>query len=174
MTINKLIICSIVFLLSFSSCKASQEKELNMLIVEDAQINDAIKVLVEEEFEYGNLEKSAIIIKIEKLINGYEVRIGALFKESISSYLSDKEDKPFGFFEFEGVAVIVFGEEESLLFEKTNNKKSFSFLKAEPELKVKEGEIPPPPVIYEPIVWIYAYEDEKLKLTDKGRFTLLI
>lgn len=174
MKINNLIIWLFVFFWSFSSCKANQRNELIMLTVKDTQINKAIKALLKEESDYGNLEKSAILIKIEKLENGYEIRMGALYKENISSYLSGKEDKPLGLFEFEGITVAVFGEEESLLFEKTSNTKSFPFLEARTELKVKEGKIPPPPVIYEPIVWVYAYENGKLKLTDKGRFTLLI
>lgn len=171
---NRLIIWSIVFLWSFSGCKTHQGNELNMLTVKNTQINEVIKVVVEEESEYGKLEKSAIIIKIKKSKNGYEIRIGALYKENISTYLSDKKDKPFGFFEFEEVTVIVFGEEEMLLFEKTQKTKNLPFLQSKPELIIKEGEIPPPPVIYEPVVWIYTYENGKLKLTDKGRFTLLI
>jgi hypothetical protein len=174
MKINRLIIWLFVFFLSFSSCKSSHRNELNMLTVKDTQINEAIKELLIEESDYGNLEKSVILIKMEKLEIGYEIRMGALYKENISSYLSGKKDKPLGLFEFEGITVAVFGEEESLLFEKTSNTQSFPFLKAKSELKVKEGEIPPPPVIYEPIVWVYAYENGKLKLTDKGRFTLLI
>ncbi len=170
---NRLIICLIVFLWNFSGCKANQENELNMLTVKDAQINDALKVLVKEESEYRNLGKSAIIFKIEKSEIGYEIRIGTLFKESLSLYLREKKDKPFGFFKFENVTVIVFGEEDRLLFEKTNNTKNLTFLEPKSELKVKEGEIPPPPVIYEPVVWIYTYENGKLKPTEKGRFALL-
>lgn len=174
MKIISLIIWLFVFFWSFSSCKANQRNELNILIVKDTQINEAIKALLIEESDYGYLGKSAILIKIEKLEIGYEIRMGALYKENISLYLAGKKDKPLGLFEFEGITVVVFGEEESLLFEKTSNTKRFSFLEAKSELKVKEGEIPPPPVIYEPIVWVYAFENGKLKLTDKGRFTLLI
>lgn len=78
MMFNRLIIWSIVFFCSFSGCKAKQAIELNMLTVNDTQINEAIKVVIKEESEYGNLEKSVIIIKIEKSENGYEKRIGAL------------------------------------------------------------------------------------------------
>ncbi len=174
MKINNLIIWLFVFSWSFSSCKANQRNELNMLTVKDTQINEAIKALLINESDYRNLEKSAILIKIKKLEIGYEIRMGALYKKNISSYLSNKKDKPFGLFEFERITVAVFGEEESLLFEKTSNTKSLPFLESKPELNVTEGEIPPPPVIYEPIVWVYAYKNGNLKLTDKGRFTLLI
>lgn len=170
---NRLIIWSIAFLWSFSSCKANQESVLHMLIVKNIQINGVLYGIVKEESEYGGIENELVIIKFEKDESGYEIRIGSLSKKSMSSYLTGKKDKPFGFFEYDGVTVVVFGVEEKLLFEKTNNTKSFSFLEAKPELMVKEGEIPPPPVIYEPIVWVYAFENWQLKLTDKGRFTLL-
>lgn len=174
MEINRLLIWSFVFIWSFSGCKANQSNELNMLRVKDTQINEALKVFVKEEAEYGSLEKSVIIIKLEKDNNGNEIRIGALYKESMSLYLTGKKDKPFGFFDYEGITVIVFGENENLLFEKTNIKKVIPFLEAKPELKTKEGKVPPPPVVYEPIIWVYLYNNGKLELVDKGRFTLLI
>ncbi|MDD4727447.1 MAG: hypothetical protein PHN55_01685 [Dysgonamonadaceae bacterium] len=174
MEINKLLILSFIFVWSFSGCKASQCNEFNMLRVKDTQINDVLEVFIKEEAEYGNLEKSVIIIKSEKSDNSNEIRIGALYKESMSSYLMKKKDRPIGFFDYEGVTVIVFGENENLLFEKTNIKKIIPFLEAKPDLKIKEGEVPPPPVIYEPIVWIYLFNNGKLELVDKGRFTLII
>lgn len=144
-----------------------------MLAVKDTQINKALEVLVKEESKYGNFKKSAVIIKIERLENGYEIRMGTLYKESISLYLSEKKDKPFGYFEFEDVTFVVFGEGENTFFEKTANKKNIPFLEVRPKLKTRKRGIPPPPVIYEPVIWIYTYENGKLELIDKGRFTLL-
>jgi len=66
MEINRLLIWSFVFIWSFSCCKANQSNELSMLIVKDTQINEALKVFVKEEADYRSLEKSAIIIKLEK------------------------------------------------------------------------------------------------------------
>lgn len=64
MEINRLLIWSFVFIWSFSGCKANQSNELNMLRVKDTQINEALKVFVKEEAEYGSLEKSVVIIKL--------------------------------------------------------------------------------------------------------------
>lgn len=173
MIFNRLIICLVVFLWGTSGCKANQGNRLDLLTVKDIQLNQAIQLVIKEESEYGKLDKSALIIRIEKSLNGFEIRIGTLYKENLNSFLSGKTDKPFGFFEFDKVTVLVFGEEEKSLFEKTGKTKSLPFLKSKPEIKVKEGEIPPPPVIYEPIVWIYSHENGKLQLKEKGRFTLL-
>jgi len=92
----------------------------------------------------------------------------------MSLYLTGKKDKPFGFFDYEGFTVIVFGENRNLLFEKTNIRKVIPFLGAKPELKTKEIKVPPPPVVYELFIWIYHYTKRELELVDKGRFTLLI
>lgn len=174
MIFNRIIIWSIVFTWSFSSCKAYQENELNMLIVKDFQIIEVLNKIVKEESEYGGIENHLLIVRVEKKKSSYEIRIGSFSKNSMSSYLTGKKDKPLGFFEYEGITVVVFGLKERLFFEKTNNTKGFPFLEAKPKMKVEEGKIPPPPVIYEPIVWIYMYENEKLQFIDKGRFSLLI
>lgn len=173
MEINRLIIWSIVFLWSVSCCMANNQTELLMLKPKDLQITEVLELIIKDESEYGNIEISTILFKIEKLEIGYEIRIGTLYTESISSYLAGRKDKPLGYFEYEGVTVIVFGEEEKLLFDKTNKMKSFDFLKTKPELKDNKVEIPPPPVIYEPVIWVYTYEHGKLKQKDKGRFSLL-
>lgn len=172
MEINKFFAWVFVFW-SFSSCQA-QRNEFAFLIVKDIQINEILKQVLVEESKYGSTENKIIIMRVENDKNEYEIRIGILSEESISPYLTGKQDKPVGFFDFEGVTVVVFGEDGNMFFEKTINKKYIPFLEAKPEVKIKEGEVPPPPVIYEPIIWIYIYNNEKFILTDKGRFTLLI
>jgi hypothetical protein len=157
----------------FSNCSANGKNELTMLLVKEPQIYKFLNDIIKEEDEHSNLQKSTLILKIENVENSFEIRAGMLYEENISSYLSEKSDKAIGFFEYKGVVVIVFGEDISTFFEKTNKNKSFSFLEERPKFKTKEGQPPPPPVIYEPIVWIYLYRDGKFELTDKGRFTLL-
>lgn len=174
MKINKLIIFTLVIIGNFVSCKASQMTELFLLDVKESQVKEAFKLFVEEERKYGDVTNSIFIVKIEKSEKNYELRIGALDKESMSSYLVEKHDKPFGYLNYEGVTIIVFGEDKNPFFEKSSIKSNFSFFKSNKKLKIKKGEIPPPPVIYEPVIWIYIYEKGKLELMHKGRFTLLI
>lgn len=173
MKINKLLIFFIASVFSLSSCKANQENELNMLKMVNKQFNEVLESFINEEAKYGDIKKSIIIIKLENSNDIKELRIGALYEESLSSYLTNKKDKPLGFFDYKNLTVIVFGENEKTLFEKTNTKKIFSALEIKTEQEVKKGEVPPPPVIYEPVVWIYVYEKGKFHLKDKGRFTLL-
>ena len=174
MKINKLLIFLIASIFSLSSCKANQGNGLNMLKVLSNQLNEVIESFINEEAKYGDIKKNTIIIKLENSNDVKELRMGALYEESLSSYLINKKDKPLGFFDYKNLTVIVFGENESTLFEKTNTKKIFPFLEIKIEKEVKKGEVPPPPVIYEPVVWIYVYEKGKFDLKDKGRFTLLL
>ncbi len=173
MKINKSLIFFIASIFSLSSCKANQENELNMLKVVNNQFNEVLESFVNGEVKYSDIKKSIIIIKLENSNDVKELRIAALYKKHLGRYLENKKDKPLGFFDYKNLTVIVFGENEKTLFEKTNTKKIFSALEIKTEQEVKKGEVPPPPVIHEPVVWIYVYEKGTFDLKDKGRFTLL-
>lgn len=170
MIIKQLTILHIICFCTLLGCKAN--RNINMLSIDDIQVHYAIKTTIEEESKYGDLNKKIIIVKTKKIKNSYEIRIGALYKEDVSHYLSNKKDAPYGFLELNGVYVIVFGENNTPLFLKNNITNIFPFLESTTSSKLKNT--PPPPVIYEPIVWIYTYVNRELKLEDKGRFTLLL
>lgn len=157
----------------FPNCGSTQSQNLNKLDIKEKEVYNVLQSFIEEQEEYADLEKSTILINIEKAKKGVELRIGLLYKEILSAYLIEKKDNVIGFFKYEGITVIVFGKKNNPLFEKTNIKKPIPFFYVKPEAKTKKGEIPPPPVIYEPIVWIYTYYKGDLKLKDKGRFTLI-
>ncbi len=159
--------------LTISNCTSSQSQNLNELVVNEKGIFNILQTYIEEQEEYVDLEKSTILINIEEKKNGVELRLGLLYKEVLSSYLTGKKNNVIGYFKYKDITVIVFGKHNSYLFEKTNIEKSIPFFYVKPKTKIKEGEIPPPPVIYEPIVWIYTYHNSEFNIIDKGRFTLL-
>lgn len=173
MKFTRLIKWLIVILWSTSGCMTKKAQKIDMLKVKDTQINQAIKIVIKEESEYSKIENSIVIIRAEQLETGYEIRIGSIYKENLNSFLSGKVDKLLGYFESEKVPVLVYGVDEISLFEKSGQATILPIPKSKPRVKVKEGEIPPPPVIYEPVVWIYSFEHGNLELKEKGRFTLL-
>lgn len=171
--IDKLVICFFIFLGNFSFCMTTQCCRLNLLTIKDMGFIRVLSDIIEEEMKYGEINHELILIRVDKDINGFEVRVGLLSKKSMSDYLTEKTDTAFGYFEHKGITGIVYGVEGGVLFNKKNNKKFFSYLNPKPEIKNKVGKVPPPPVVYEPIVWIFNYGNNEFKLINKGRFTLL-
>lgn len=164
-----------LFLIFFTlpNCGPTQGQNLNKLDIKEKKVYNILQTIIREEKEYSDIDKNCILIKVEKTNNGVELKIGLLYEEILSSYLTEKKDNVIGFFDYEGITVIVFGDKNNNLFKKTNVKKNIPFFYVKPEIKIKDEEIPPPPVIYEPIVWIYTYYNKEFNLIDKGRFTLL-
>lgn len=171
MRVNKLLILFII--MCFAGCKTSQIYEVPKLKIKEIQIKKALALLEKEEYQYGSLQKQVAIIRIESIDDRIELRLGMLSKKNMKFYLKDVKDELVGFFYYNKITVVVFGEQKSIFFKKTNKKKDMPFLKPEPKLEVKAGEIPPPPVIYEPFVWIYNYDKGVLKMVTMGRFSLL-
>lgn len=171
MEIYKLLFWSLSIIWNFTNCKA-QDLKLYPLKVIESEINKVIKEIVVEESQYVEIEKEIGVIRLEKNVNEIEIRIGTLTKKLLYLYLSGKNDNPVGFFNFEGVDFIVFGDNTDILFSKDNDNKDVLFLEVEPKPKIKKG-IPPPPLVFEPIVWIYTYKLGKLELISKGRHYLL-
>lgn len=171
MKISYLLLYLIFFTLP--NCSSTQSQNLNKLDIKEKKVYNILQRFIEEQEEYAELEKSTILINIEEETKGVELRIGLLYKEILSSYLTGKKDNVIGFFKYNDITVIVFGKKNNHLFEKTNMRKPIPYFYVKPEIKTKKGEVPPPPVVYEPIVWIYTYYNGDFNLIDKGRFTLL-
>ena len=106
MKINKLLIFLIASIFSLSSCKANQGNGLNMLKVLSNQLNEVIESFINEEAKYGDIKKNTIIIKLENSNDVKELRMGALYEESLSSYLINKKDKPLGFFDYKKMELV--------------------------------------------------------------------
>ncbi len=167
------LICFFVFAWNLYSCKAIQGPKLCLLKIKDVSINKILEDFVKEENSYSDVDKSIIIIRIEESNNNKEIRIGALYKEVLELYLLDKKDKSIGYFDYNGVTVIVFGKTENSFFEKTDIEKEIFLNKTKHKLKERKTEVPPPPLIFEPIIRIYLYKEGNFELTHKGRFALL-
>ena len=173
--ISKIVlICLFVFSGNLNSCRTIQSPKIYLLKIKNMSIKDIIEDFVKEESTYSDVNKNTIIIRIEEFNNIKEMRIGAIDKQVLEIYLLDKKDKPVGYLDYNGITVIVFGVDENTFFEKTNIKKEILLNKIENKLKKRKSKVPPPPLVFEPVIRIYLYKDGEFKLTDKGRFSLLV
>jgi len=166
---------AIIFFLIFSLISCNNERtRIYRLKVKEVEINRILKKIILKEKRDFNVKDLIIVLTLDKKKNrkDYEIRIGRIYEKGANMFLSEIKN-PMGFFKYKNVLVVVFGNDDTeLFFKKTNVKKYFSFLEKKTKSVLKEGEIPPPPVPFEPIVWIYSYNNGKIELIDSGRFGL--
>ncbi len=139
------------------------------LEVKDESINQVISKLFNEQKKEYDWDKSVFVVRVKKSSNLYEIRVSVLYRDDFNYYLNNKKDRLIGFFEYGKNPVLVFGDSSNLFLE-TDEAKSFEFLDNKNGKNEKKGE---PPIILEPEVRIYNYNDGKMVFKEKGLFNLL-
>lgn len=180
MTLNKTILLLVIL---FAIQKSEIESSPLLLELKEQELNDIISNAIDHENQFYDPKNSIVILNVQKKMDIHELRICLLSKKEISSYLLDeKKIKLSGYYEFNGIPVLVYGKYFKDLFEKTKRRKYFSFLDNQ-ELKekikrldednFKKGIPPPAPAPFEPVISIYHYKDSKFKFHTRGMFALL-
>ena len=144
--------------------KIEQNKQLVMLELRNIQLSSILSEILQSEQESydGRLEEIIIAVNITKTMNKIEVRMVAIEKDLLIDFFEGTSAKPFGFSEHDGVTIVVCGEDPIGFFKRKNTKKTFPFLKTKrPLTKESDGTIP---IVIEPFVWLYLYENHKFEL----------
>lgn len=165
--------------IGYTSC--SQEtvsRDVNELNLDERGILLILDQLYEEEIANYNWTRSVCIINTKKVEQRYEIRVSFVYREDLDPYISESHamDSLYGYFEFRKMDALVFGNEADVFFHKSGEKKSISYLNVGTHLHEKEGKestFSPPPLVFEPLVWIYAYDRGDFSYVDKGLFHLL-
>jgi len=81
-----------------------------------------------------------------------------------------KRDKLRGYFSYKHKNILVFGDDNNL-FKTSGHFKTFNFIKlSSDQNETIKNE---PPIIFEPLVWIYNIKKAKINFIGKGRYYLL-
>ncbi|WP_316846240.1 hypothetical protein [Pedobacter psychrodurus] len=142
--------------------------KLNLNDVRIEAILNKLNVAVEEGD--GKSEKF-FVIRSKKFINYYELRFSVLHKNDFDWFLLNKKDKLQGYFLYKKVNVLVFGDINNM-FKLSDHFKPFNFIKLQPNRDEVFGD-KEPPIIFEPLIWIYIIKNKKIKFLSKGRYYLL-
>lgn len=151
------------------------QTELRELKGIDSKIRDNVIMPVFESVssEY-NMEKSVIVVRIIGKGEKYEVRASVVYRDDFNWYLFGKKDKLFGFTEYNGILVLIFGNSADKFFIQTNTKENFPFLNTEGYREnIEHPEIEIEPDMFEPVVWVYLVRNGKYALIEKSAFPLL-
>ncbi len=126
---------------------------------------EIVKTVFEHLEENSILEKSVIVLNINNIDDTYEIKATGLEKEELRWYLEGKRERLFGYTDFNRIPVMIYGNSAHKFYNKTKDKTSFDFLIPYKHTKEKnKGKIADEPEIFEPMVWVYFYHDDKFEL----------
>lgn len=173
----KVIIQACIFILILISCnKSTNDIKVHQLIFKTESLGGMLDDYLENMGWFYNWQDNVIVFRTERMSNGnMEARLAAIHRQDFSWYLRGKQIPVYGYFEYDGKTVLVFGETSEIFFKKTEQYKELEFLRVIEVEKpvVQEGEIPPPPRVFEPHVWVYEYRDDEFVYLEDGLYYLL-
>ena len=150
----------LLYFFLFLTCQSSVR--LNELKAIDSRITDmVISPVFENVKSYSDSDNDVFVLNINRKKEKSEVRISMVDKKDFRWYLIDKKDKIFGFTKYKDFLVIVFGNAVGEFYDLTQHNEIFAFL--EPLKKntkvLTKDEIAEPPISFEPMVWVYCFDN---------------
>jgi hypothetical protein len=116
--------------------------------------SDIIYLRVSESFE------KQIIVRV------------AFFDKKGFSFAYETIGEPFGFFNYKGKTVIVYGDKASLLLKRTDDKEYFAYLPMKEVTKNDNSILTHPPINFEPIVYVYELRNNDFIFRNCDRFLI--
>lgn len=162
-------------MLTINLCYACNNREPNPIKVLELKYSKVIDILSEVYLANSqyNWDKAVFVINVKEDGGKYELKIAVLYKQDFGWLLRDKKEKLYGCFEFNKRPVLVFGEFANNFFSETDELRKFDWLKVLPRKKVTGKEIEEPPIIFEPEVWKYKFEQGTFLFVQKGTYSIL-
>jgi len=161
-----------LFLISlyvFSNC-ATEPENIRELKITNTDIYTLLDTFLLEELEYINKDLEVLIITFKKDSNECQFRLTHISRNSLNTLFYEHRKLFLGYFQYKSFPVFVFGPPKNDFFRLGNRNQNFEYLKKKEELE--SSEIPPPPSLFEPIVYFYRYKDATISFEKAGRFYL--
>lgn len=161
------IICILMFM--FVSCgptkKASNMEEVSLVKPKYEEINEILSSIHNEIKNLFKDGKTVFVIKTED-INGSKKFNVSIYKNSDFRWkLRETKEVPYGFFMYNNLHVIVFGQNAKDFFDKEEDYVFFEWLQPLPKLPDDKVIIP---VNFEPPVWKYEFVNMKFIYKEVG------
>lgn len=171
---NRFIFVSFLLALSCNN-SSTYTTQVNYVIPSEDLILPILDHYFNQMGQSYNWDLSAVVIRIKNDSDLIQLNISTLLKRDFTWYLIDKKVPILGYFEHDEKSVLVFGDESAHLFTLKDKRIELEYLRlAEVNIPVvKEGEIPRPPVPFEPHVLIYEVKNDTFNFKSGGFYYLL-
>lgn len=131
------------------------------------EVRDAYK----QDYEFTN---QVFILRTEKIRDSLEVILSVYDVSDFSNCFQARLFPLYGLYEFEDSSVLVYGNDSQKLFNKKGEQIAFDLLECKRNKnEMTHEDIPYPPEIFEPIVWIYSGNSNSLTFRDQSQFNII-
>lgn len=146
---KKIILLILIVIGNYYNCQ-----KINLLKLQKEEFTNIIDEIYNETDTYYDWNKAIFTINIMKYPKYYRIEISIAYKQDADYILRNNKSHIYGFLEYNNHPILVFSNDVSPFFCKTDKTIILDWLKLKKEKKYK---IPPPPIIYEPKIWIYKF-----------------
>lgn len=167
----------IIFLFSASISDQKMGDDYNsscpvkILEVNNSQIED-ILIDISSTKKY-NKDKAVFILNFIKDGKNIECRSSVVYRQDFGWLLRETKEYLYGYFEFNEYPVLVFGKTSRLFLKRTESTKKLDWTKKNKRIRKIKKDIAPPPIHFEPDVWIHTVEDTIFKFKKRGPYKIL-
>lgn len=164
------------FSISCSSNKniMEQASKIDLLSANSAEVESVLKDVrdaYKQDYEFTN---QVFILRTEKVGDRLEVILSVYDVSDFSNCFQASLFPLYGLYKFEDNSVLVYGDDSQKLFKKKGEQIAFDLLECKKnKTEIKEGDIPYPPEIFEPIVWIYSGNSNSLTFREQAQFNII-
>lgn len=162
--------------ISCSSNKNIMEKasKIDLLSASSTEVESILKDVrdaYKQDYEFTN---QVFILRTEKIRDSLEVVLSVYDVSDFSNCFQASLFPLYGLYKFEESSVLVYGNDSQKLFNKKGKQMAFDLLECKKnKTEITHGEIPYPPEIFEPIVWIYTGNSNNLTFKEQSQFNII-
>lgn len=162
--------------ISCSSNKNIMEKasKIDLLSASSTEVESILKDVrdaYKQDYEFTN---QVLILRTEKIRDSLEVILSVYDVSDFSNCFQASLFPLYGLYKFEDSSVLVYGNDSEKLFNKKGEQMAFDLLECKKnKIEMTYGNIPYPPEIFEPIVWIYSGNPNSLTFKEQSQFNII-
>ena len=165
----------IIILIIFVTFRIQAQVDLReiRLINVKCQLNQVIDTVYNTNKPFYDENELVFIMNCKKKFSYYELKMAAVKKKNLPWLRRDSREKLRGFIKQDNKLVIVFGDLNPC-FEETDIVEKFEWVQPLlPDTSSRKGKKPPPPRIFEPMVFIFEYRNNAFEFVKTGLVRIL-
>ena len=151
--------------------KASKIDLLSVISAEVESILEYVREAYEKDYKFTN---QVFVLRTEKVRDSLEVIVSVYDESDFSNCFQPSLFPLYGLYKFDSNSVLVYGDNSQMLFKKKGEQMTYSLLECKKEkIDKTKGDIPYPPEIFEPIVWIFSGNPNSLTFREQSQFNII-
>lgn len=163
----------------FVNCSSSKNvvenvSQIDLLFSISTEVKSILEYVREEYEKDYKFTNQVFILRTEKVRDSLEVIVSVYDESDFSNCFQPNLFPLYGLYKFDSNSVLVYGGDSQMLFKKKGEQMTYDLLKCKKkEIGKTKGDIPYPPEIFEPNVWIFSGNSKILTFKEQSQFNII-